>query len=97
MTDRLTIDETMLNSFGYHPVRLLPSGEWAGVMDMLFTAALMVGMDDIGYRTRFCYEHRRDAETALTEWDGAGDPPGPWLKEKSSNRLGPGLLNDEYA
>lgn len=58
---------------------------------MLYTTGLFVGLDRMGWRTRFCYEHKVDAVAALDAWDGRGDPPGPWIKEKPSDRLGPGL------
>lgn len=63
--------------------RQLPTGEWAGVQRMLFTNALLVGLDAWGYRTRFCYPLGMPAIEALATWDGRGDPPGPWIKEKS--------------
>lgn len=62
--------------------RELPTGEWAGVQRMMFTNALLVGMDGTGYRTHFCYPLGMPAIEALASWDGVGDPPGPWLKEK---------------
>ena len=62
--------------------RELPTGEWAGVQRMMFTNALLVGMDRSGYRTRFCYPLGMPAIEALGTWDGRGDPPGPWIKEK---------------
>jgi hypothetical protein len=43
---------------------------------------LCVGLDEIGYRTRFCYPDFLSASLALSQWDGRGDPPGPWIKEK---------------
>jgi hypothetical protein len=64
-----------------HP-RLLPTGEWAALQQMVFTVGLFVGIDETGYRTRFCYPHFFPAVIALVEWDGTGDPPGPWIKEK---------------
>jgi len=78
---------------GYIQPRKLPTGEWAAVEKMLFTWALVVGLDQTGYRTRFCYEHITDAGPALEEWNGEGDPPGPWIKEKPIDRLGPGATN----
>jgi len=63
-------------------VVLLESGEWAYVQRMHFTFALMVGCDETGYRTRFCFATLSDAMTALLTWDGRGDPPGDWIKEK---------------
>jgi hypothetical protein len=66
-----------------HP-RLLASGEWAALQHMFFTVGLFVGLDETGYRTRFCFEHYADARMALESWDGHGDPPGPWIKEKGA-------------
>lgn len=76
---------------GYHPVRLLPTGEWAGIRDMLYTFGLHVGLDEIGYRTRFCFPDRAAAEAALAAWDGEGFPPGFWIKQKPEDVRNPAL------
>jgi len=81
-----------LNAEGYKRCVILPGGQLAGIMPQLFTTALCVGLDEYGYRTRFCYERKEDAIAALDAWDGKGDPPGPWIKEKPSDRLGPGAI-----
>lgn len=78
-----------LNSMGYQNVRTLPTGEVAGVLPYLFTGGLVVGLDDFGWRTRFCYETILEAKDALAEWDGAGDPPGNWIKQKPEDRHNP--------
>lgn len=83
--------EELFELHGYTRVKRLVTGDYAGVMKMMFTAGLFVGLDSTGYKTRFCYEHVRDAERALDEWDGTGDPPGPWIKQKPEDRYGPGL------
>lgn len=74
---------------GYTPNRILPTGERAGVIDMLFTTALAVGIDKIGYRTRFCFPTRAEAEKALKEWSGTGFPPGFWVKQKPEDMPNP--------
>lgn len=74
---------------GYTPNRVLPNGEHAGVIDMQFTTALVVGIDEIGYRTRFCFCTRAEAEQALEEWDGTGFPPGFWVKQKPEDAFNP--------
>ena len=81
--DELKFKKYLLTECEYVYVRRLASGEWAGVSKMLFTFGLSVGLTDTGYRTRFCYEKLFDASDALEEWDGNGDPPGNWIKEKS--------------
>ena len=75
----------------YSHVKKLADGAWLGVSRMLFTTALMVGVDRLGYKRRYCYEHTHEAVAALEAWDGTDDPPGPWLVEKPSGRQGPGM------
>jgi hypothetical protein len=72
----------LLDQEGYRNLKKMPSGEWAGIKNMLFTTALVVGLDMIGYRTRFCFETTRAAEASLAKWDGEGFPPGWWIKQK---------------
>lgn len=80
---------------GIRSVRQLPDGRWIGIQTMLFTTALMVGIDATGYVMRYCYEQASDAEAACRLWTGSGDPPGPWIKAKGEpggDRLGPGAI-----
>lgn len=87
-----------LKEAGITDTRLLPTGEWAGLQQFMFTTGLMVGLqhDYLDFfRTRFCYKQRLDARRALEAWDGTGDPSGPWVKQKPENRPGPGLRDDE--
>ena len=80
------MDAATIIALGYAHPRKLPSGEWAAALDFLFTTGLVVGIEELGYRTRFCYPTNAQARAALMVWDGQADPPGPWIKEK-----GPGV------
>lgn len=81
----------LLDNEKYFHIRILKTGEIAGIHKMMFTTGLFVGLDEIGYRTRFCYRDQEEAEQAIETWDGIGDPPGMWIKEKGRvERLGPG-------
>ena len=79
---------------GYIWTRRLESGQWIAVQPMLYTSGLFVLNSDptSGWRTRYCYEKRLDALKALTHWDGGGDPPGPWIKQKPEERLNPNFI-----
>ncbi len=77
-----------------YAIRKLSNGTIIAVGKMAFTVALYVGLEDNFYERRYCYESLTDALTALVQWDGVGDPPGPWIKEKPSERFGPGALNN---
>lgn len=81
---------SILNREGYVRCVRLPTGVVAGIHEQLFTAGLFVGLTETGYSRRYCYETKQEAAKALDAWDGQGDPPGPWIKEKPSDRLGPG-------
>ena len=85
---------------GYRQLRRLPSGEIAGISRLLYTTALFVGIDGTGYRLRYCYENDLHALEALKQWDGTGDPPGPWIKAKGRgidgkqrDDIGPGAID----
>lgn len=92
MTTIHSVTAEDIAALGYHGVKRAKSGEWLGVQKQLFTTGLFViDADGGGWRTRYCYEHSIDAILALVEWDGEGDPPGPWIKQKPEERQGPGL------
>lgn len=79
-----------LNAQGYTNFLRMPDGSLCGIMPQFLTTAIVCGLTDWGYSRRYCYEHKSQAVAALLGWDGVGDPPGPWIKEKPSERLGPG-------
>lgn len=78
---------------GYAFARQLPDGRWVGVSAMLYTFGLFVGLDAVGYSYRYCYETAAEAALAAATWDGAGHPPGAWIKRKG---LGGDLHNPNW-
>jgi len=64
-----------------------------GIMPMIFTTALVCNIDWTGYSRRYCFETGDEASESLKEWDGVGDPPGMWIKEKPSNRMNPAWID----
>lgn len=79
-----------LEAEGYRGVKAIDDGRFVGWMRQIFTTGLFV-MTEHSVERRYCYEHAIAAAAAVVLWDGKGDPPGPWLKEKPSDRLGPGV------
>jgi len=72
-------------------VREIPGLGTCGVQRFASTCGLLTNMRFDGeafyyYDARYCYELASDAQRALLEWDGKGDPPGEWIKEKVSER-----------
>ncbi len=77
-----------LAALGFQEPRLFPTGETAAVQRFMFTVGVVTGIDEFGYRCRWCYDNYRMASLALSRWDGKGDPPGPWIKQKGRNDAG---------
>lgn len=67
---------------GYFHIREIPYRGICGLMRMAFTVGLFYGLDETGYRGRYCYDNLREAMGAIDSWKGAGDPPGEWIKHK---------------
>lgn len=84
------INKERLEELGYKFPRQLASGEWIALCPFIFTWGLVKGLDDIGYKERWCYGNINDALKAVANWDGEGDPPGNWIVNKPSQRQGPG-------
>lgn len=70
--------------------RAIPGRGLCVVQRFVFTCGLLTGVTLNGlcydYTARYCYPIGSDALRDLREWDGAGDPPGEWVKEKVSGR-----------
>jgi hypothetical protein len=59
------------------------TGHWAHLAPMMFTVGIMVSSSAHGQPiTRWCYPGFVESFLALQEWDGVGDPPGDWIKQK---------------
>lgn len=62
-------------------------GEEAGVIELMFTYAIVSGLSGFGYEDRWCYHSQDAAEKALTEWDGEyGTEPEGWHRHPSTGR-----------
>ena len=74
-------------------VRDVPERGLCAVERFIFTCGLLTQIDVDGicydFAARYCYPSEREARRALAEWDGKGDPPGDWIKEKVSGRPNP--------
>ncbi len=63
------------------PIRL--DGELVALGPFLYTVGIIVGMDETGYKHRFCYASENEAMIGLLAWIGNDDeePPG-YIKKK---------------
>lgn len=86
--------EQEIQSWGVICHKPITEGPYAGtvmaIMRQLYTWGLVAGMTKFSYKTRYCYTSLDDCFLAFAQWNGIGDPPGPWIKQKPQDRLGPG-------
>jgi len=71
-----------LREQGYYGLRVLDDGRIIGLWDLLYTTGLFVDLDLLGYSHRYCFDSTCWANAAIKNWDGEGDPPGPWIVRK---------------
>lgn len=81
---------------GFYNVRQLACGLTA-LRDYVHTTDIVVGIRGTAYAGRYSYPESQSARDALNQWDGTGDPSGPWLKYKAPDelRIGPGWATRE--
>lgn len=65
--------EDIFSQNGYAQFRVVKN-QMCALKQFNYTSALVVGLEEMGYQRRYCYEHRADAENALVSWDGRGHP-----------------------
>lgn len=69
----------MFLAAGISDLRILGS-EVCGILRFNFTTAVVVGLHDVGYERRYCFDHSADARSSLLAWDGHDQPSGRWIK-----------------
>lgn len=82
MTEQEEILITFLEEQGYENLCIVPDRGVCGTRPMIFTTGLFYNMNEQTYEGRYCFQRSMDAEYALVNWDGVGDPPGNWIKHK---------------
>lgn len=89
-------EQIKFENMGYRHVKQMKNEEWIGILSQFFTHALCVGLDEFGYKRRYCYEFSMQAIIAAKEYEGENDPSGPWIKVKGEGeeRMGPGAIDN---
>lgn len=71
--------------------RILPDGRELTIYAYLYNDRVCIGPPgSIFYDEAWCFV-RDTAIGAVAEWDGTGDPPGPWIKAVHTGQPGPGM------
>jgi hypothetical protein len=90
VTWEITTDVPELWHNQFLAARLIPGQGLCAVQRFILTTGLLTKLEFAGeiynYGARYCYPITADAMSDLLDWDGQGDPPGEWVKEKVSER-----------
>ena len=75
-----------LEADGFYSIKRLATGELAGLMKYMFTTGIVVGLNEYGYRIRFCYPEEEKANEAFASYSGDSFPDDAnWVKAKGRN------------
>lgn len=74
-----------LEMHGYLHVQEIPGRGICALCKYMYTVGIVWGLDDTGYKGRWCYSGLVQAAVALASWDGQGDPPLEWIKYKGED------------
>lgn len=88
MEEREDITAAWLGKEGYLWPTQLPNGDWAALMPLMFTVAIVTDLNLYGYGDRWCYHSLEDALTALLTWAvrGAEGEPAGWHRHPKTGR-----------
>jgi hypothetical protein len=69
----------------YYDIQEKGEAEIVGIAPLVFTHAIVSGIDQCGYNDRWCYHSYAAAKAALDAWDGTGEPSG-WHRNPRTGR-----------
>lgn len=67
--------ETCVAEHGYRAARVLPDGSVAALLDLMFTRAICLGVNDEAWTRRFCFEDKALADRRFAELVSEDDEP----------------------
>ena len=91
--DNVELRQFLLYESGYLAIKELKDGRLVGLIKMLFSVAIVVDINVIGYSHKYCYPEAQDAFNDYIEWSGENHPSGNWSKRKGKGKE---LINKNY-
>lgn len=67
---------------GYQNLRELPDGYVVGTMELIFTRAIFIGLNEWSFEKRFCFSDRELALTELAKIQSVDDEPTGWVARR---------------
>ena len=77
-----TLEQKVQRLGVYSEVRTLPDGSIAAVGDLIFTRAIYLGCDEIGWSRRFCFDDRPRANEEFKKLQSRDDTPSGWIARR---------------
>lgn len=66
----------------YVELRVLPDGSIAGLLDLIYTRAICLGINAYGYERRFCFSDRRLATERFKQLRSEEDEPQGYIARR---------------
>lgn len=73
---------------GYLSVRRLPDGSIAALGDLMFTRAIFLGCNPLGWERRFCFDDRKRANAEFNKLVSEDDEPTGWIARRPEQPCG---------
>lgn len=77
-----TLAEKIQRLGAYQEVRILPDGSIAALGELMFTRAVYLGCDELGWSRRFCFEDRPRANEEFEKLQSQHDTPTGWIARR---------------
>ncbi|WP_019584534.1 hypothetical protein [Thioalkalivibrio sp. ALE16] len=78
-----SFESWLVEEAGYLRVRALPDGSYAGLVPLLYTVGLCLGVQEGGYTHRYCYEDPALAQKALDALESSdAEPLDGWVARR---------------
>lgn len=87
----IALKKNLQNQEGYMHVQFVPTRGYCVIEKMIGHWALRYGCDKWGCRGHYRFYRYEEVFTALDQWTGIGDPPGPWFEHHAGTSL---IIND---
>lgn len=78
----MTVTKKFLEAMSYLNVRQLDDGTWIGLLPLLFTTGLHIGLDEVGWSKRYCFENMFDAMKECNKLNSFDDVPVGWIAKR---------------
>lgn len=66
----------------YQNVRVLDDGTIVGTIELIYTRAIVIDLNEYGYEKRFCFEDRERAVEEINKLTTGEDEPTGWIARR---------------